>query len=170
MSYTAVRYYLVGMYQVLACASVLAAADPLPGSPDWVHARHEPSSTQAPTQAPAQPDPALTPGAIDSHAPVAKLCTPGYTDSIRSVSRATKRAIIAEYRRKPGWPAPPYEVDHWIPLELGGLNAQANLWAQPLAEARRKDVVESRLHRMICKGQIELREAQTRIRTWWEEK
>lgn len=118
----------------------------------------------------SQPDQALTPGAVDATAVVAKLCTPGYTAKIRLVTEATKRKVIASYKAAHAdWPPPPYEIDHFISLEIGGLNAQANLWPQPMPEARRKDVVETALHRLVCQGKITLPEAQTRIRTWWQD-
>jgi 5-methylcytosine-specific restriction endonuclease McrA len=44
------------------------------------------------------------------------------------------------------------EVDHLIPLELGGSNRAANLWPQRYDggwSARDKDRLESRLHRLL---------------------
>jgi hypothetical protein len=65
-----------------------------------------------------------------------------------------------------------YELDHLIPLELGGSNARSNLWPQPYTgawNAHVKDALEDRLHAMVCAANpsITLSEAQEGIRTDW---
>jgi hypothetical protein len=65
-----------------------------------------------------------------------------------------KARIYTRYRatRKPGVCC---EVDHLIPLELGGSNAVTNLWPEPYspkAGAREKDVLENFLPRAVCGG------------------
>jgi len=51
-----------------------------------------------------------------------------------------------------------YEQDHLISLELGGApSAPANLWPEPYKApegARVKDVVENKLHALVCGGTI----------------
>jgi hypothetical protein len=112
----------------------------------------------------------LTPGAVDPAATVAKVCTHGYTKTIRNVPKREKREVIAAYMAKyPAWPPPPYEFDHLISLEIGGSNEPTNLWPEPLGEARRKDVIENRLHRAVCRGEITLKDAQRRILEWQKE-
>lgn len=101
------------------------------------------------------PDPKLTPGAVDSHVTVAQLCTPGYTAKIRFVSARTKIEVLRRYGLDYNANRAQYEVDHFISLELGGLNDLSNLWPQrwkPEPGAREKDVVETWLHRQICGG------------------
>lgn len=120
---------------------------------------------------PIHPDPDLTPGSIDPAAAFAKLCTHGYTAQIRHVTQAQKNQVLNAYRAKhPDWPPAPYEFDHLVSLEIGGLNDAKNLWPQPIMEARRKDVIETRFHRLLCKGEMKLEDAQKRILRWWEEK
>ena len=63
-----------------------------------------------------------------------------------------------------------YEVDHLIPLELGGSNDIANLWpeaASPKSGFHEKDQVENYLHDQVCSGAISLKDAQTQIATDW---
>ena len=61
-----------------------------------------------------------------------------------------------------------YELDHLIPLELGGCpDCKANLWMEPLGAALRKDTVERHLHREVCAGRMELTEAQQMIAQDW---
>jgi hypothetical protein len=117
------------------------------------------------TAAIAVPDIRLTPGAIDPAAKVEQLCTPGYTAKIRHVTAGTKRKIFAKYGLQPD--GSKYEIDHFISLEIGGLNDESNLWPQPWPEARKKDVVETWLHRKMCAGEISLGQAQEQIRDWW---
>lgn len=66
-----------------------------------------------------------------------------------------------------------YEVDHLIPLSLGGHPTDLNnIWPQPLMakwSARRKDYLEEVLHGKVCKGQIQLKDAQDQIRSNWIE-
>lgn len=64
-----------------------------------------------------------------------------------------------------------YEEDHLISLQLGGHPRDPkNLWPQPYNQrcgARIKDVVETRLKRMVCDGKITLAKAQEAIAKNW---
>jgi len=63
-----------------------------------------------------------------------------------------------------------YEVDHLVPLELGGSNDIANLWpeaASPTPGFHQKDEVENYLHDQVCSGAVSLKDAQTEIATNW---
>jgi hypothetical protein len=63
------------------------------------------------------------------------------------------------------------EVDHLISIELAGSNDIKNLWPQKyigLCNARDKDKLENRLHKMVCHDKtLTLQDAQTKIRTNW---
>ena len=62
------------------------------------------------------------------------------------------------------------EVDHLVPLELGGNNDIANLWpeaAYPAPGFHEKDKVENYLHDQVCSGAIPMKEAQIEIATNW---
>lgn len=115
------------------------------------------------------PDPACTPGEIIPDATAAQICVPGYSSSVRNVSDDLKDQVYAEYgiaTHSPGQ----YEVDHLIPLELGGSNDIANLFAQP-ADPRpgfhEKDQVENWLHDQVCSGAMLLADAQLGIAQNW---
>jgi hypothetical protein len=65
-----------------------------------------------------------------------------------------------------------YEIDHLVPVELGGANNIKNLWPEPFDGewgSAIKDRLENELHRMVCAGEISLRDAQEQIRTNWIE-
>src|SRR5205823_6464758 len=103
-----------------------------------------------------RPDPQHTPGAADPAVTQdnldATFCRSGYTRSVRRVTVTTKRRVFAEYGISYGQHRD-YEVDHLIPLELGGSNDISNLWPEPYhaaAGARAKDDVENALHGLVC--------------------
>ena len=63
------------------------------------------------------------------------------------------------------------EIDHIVPLELGGSNDVDNLFPEPgsgKASYHVKDELENRLHDPVCSGAMSLRAAQRGIATNWE--
>lgn len=113
------------------------------------------------------PNRALTPGGVLTTSR-ARVCTPGYASSVRDVPTSESDAVYARYHVA----HVPYahEVDHLVSLELGGSNAITNLWPEPYAGrwgARTKDVLENKLHDLVCAGQISLPDAQHIEATHW---
>lgn len=113
------------------------------------------------------PDHRLTPGAA---LPVtaAQVCVSGYAGRVRDVPDSEKEAVYQRY----GVVHVPYahEVDHLISLEVGGSNDIRNLWPEPYAGrwgARTKDVLENRLHQLVCSGTLSLRSAQRQEAADW---
>jgi hypothetical protein len=116
----------------------------------------------------ALPDPRLTPGDI-LDVTVTDICVVGYTKKIRDVPASVKRRVYSEYDRQRE-PRICCEVDHLIPLELGGSNRARNLWPEPYNiewNARVKDRLERRLHTLVCHGEIDLHTAQKAIAQDW---
>ena len=115
------------------------------------------------------PDSACTPGAIFTTATPNVICVSGYTRTVRNVPFSEKEQAYAEYgiaNHVPGQ----YEVDHLVPLELGGNNDIANLWpeaASPTPGFHEKDMVENYLHDQVCSGAMSLKDAQKEIATNW---
>ncbi len=125
------------------------------------------------------PDKFMTPGATNPKVTQANIkrtiCKAGWTKTIRppsSYTTALKRQQIAEYAysdKKPG----SYEEDHLISLQLGGdPHDPQNLWPQAYAGkcgARVKDVIETKLKRLVCapKSTLTLAEAQQLIAGNW---
>jgi hypothetical protein len=118
---------------------------------------------------PILPDPKLTPGDTFD-VTVQDVCVPGYAKKVRAVPAWLKRQAYAEYEiteHEPG----DYEVDHLIPLSLGGSNSIRNLWPQSAktspCNAYVKDALERKLHELVCAGQLDLKAAQREIASNW---
>jgi hypothetical protein len=144
-----------------------------------------PTDTTTTTTAPATschmrgvlPDPACTPGAADPRVTqeniAQTICVSGYTATVRpptSYTTPLERELIARY----GLSLTPQqtELDHLIPLELGGHPRDVrNLWPEPRrsvgGRAEDKDTIENALRRDVCAGRISLAEAQRRVATDW---
>ena len=120
---------------------------------------------------PQAPDAKLTPGVVNPAATKEMICTPNYTaqKGVRNVPESVKKQVFAEYNVDPK--SDKFEVDLLISLELGGSNDIKNLWPESYTttpyNAHTKDALENKLHRMICSGQIDMKEAQTEIATDW---
>jgi len=98
------------------------------------------------------------------------ICIHGWTRTVRpyvSTMKSIKRDMLAaigepiEHRNR-------YELDHKIPLALGGDPLdRRNLALQLIDEAREKDAVEVCLSALVCQGRIGLDEAQEAIWSDW---
>jgi hypothetical protein len=119
------------------------------------------------------PDPGCTPGAVDPAVTQANIgrtiCRSGYSESVRppeSITEREKRASVPAYGDQR--PLHAYEYDHLVSLELGGApNDARNLWPEPGASPNPKDVLENRLHRLVCDHQMTLAAAQLAIAHNW---
>lgn len=104
----------------------------------------------------------LTPGAVIAKATVALACKAGYARTVPAVSTAEAKAVFARYHIGYAKRAQ-YQLDHLISVGIGGSNAVANLWPEPLAGkygARAKDAVEAKITTMVCTGRSSLHDAQ----------
>jgi hypothetical protein len=116
------------------------------------------------------PDHDCTPGDVFPEATLDTICTPGYTKTVRNVPAALRQSVYAEYGVAYPQPRGSYELDHLIPLALGGNNSIANLFpqeAEPVPGFREKDVVEVYLQQQACAGRVALSLAQEQIATNW---
>ena len=80
--------------------------------------------------------------------------------------------ILRRYGLPPGT-HPDYEIDHLIPLCLGGSDDPSNLWPQPRRSieetwnAEAKDRLERLMCNMVCDGRIDIATAQQAFATDW---
>jgi len=118
----------------------------------------------------------LTPGAIDPRVAQrnirSTICRRGYTATVRppfEYTNAMKHRLMRLYGATGS--IHDYELDHLIPLELGGCpKCEANLWPEPrnvFPGASEKDEVESYLQDQVCSGTIPLADAQREIAADW---
>lgn len=110
---------------------------------------------------PILPDDGLTPGIIADD-DVQTVCTPKYAKRPRHTTAANKRAALQRYGLKAT--AGHFQIDHRVPLAIGGADVLANLWPQSYTvtswNARAKDRLEDRVHKLVCAGLMPLTEAQ----------
>jgi Protein of unknown function (DUF3761) len=120
----------------------------------------------------SEPDRACSPGAYYSRLTRGVICSAGFrTSSIRDVPESEKFAVEREYGLAPGHYGHALEIDHIVPLELGGSNDIANLFPERLNARpgyRVKDRLENRVHDLVCAGSLGLRAAQREIAADWQ--
>ena len=90
----------------------------------------------------------MTPGAVDPHVTLADICT-GHTKERRHLSPAIRAKVLQDYNVSDA-ASVGMEMDHLIPLALGGANTAANLWPQPVPDYETKDRLEIELQRRVC--------------------
>ena len=115
---------------------------------------------------------ALNPGVTQANIG-STICVSGWSATIRP-STAYTGALKRRLLRQAGIPmsrGSQYELDHWVPLSLGGApkdpkNLRLQAWAGPEG-ATAKDVIESAMHREVCRGHVSLEEAQSCMAKDW---
>jgi hypothetical protein len=104
------------------------------------------------------------------------ICVSGWTTTVRPPSSETtalkREQLSTGYASEGDMSTSDYEEDHLISLEIGGSpDSPANLWPEPYAGpggARVKDLIENKLHALVCEGAMPLATAQNLIATnWW---
>ena len=135
-----------------------------------------PASLDAPTKttgcaiAGPLPDHGCTPGSVFAGAGTSTICVSGYTKRVRNVPTKLRLRLFAAYGIAYPQPTGSYELDHLVPLALGGDNSAANLFpeaAAPKPGFREKDVVEVYLYENVCAGRLPLAAAQKQIAEDW---
>ena len=145
----------------------------------------EPSAAAPPFRSPAE-DPKDGPCIKTTHGCIAlnpdvdedtidkTICKSGYAKSMRpatSYTNGVKKKLLREAgidEARIG----DYELDHIVPLALGGHPRKpSNLMLQPwggVHGAKEKDVLENRLHSLVCHEKLDLTDAQVCIAQDWE--
>ena len=113
----------------------------------------------------AGPPPGVTNPDVTQATIATTICMHGWTTTIRPNTGYTNG--LKRHMLPAGADQSLYELDHFIPLELGGHPSDpGNLWPQlwtGTCGAHAKDVVENRLHRAVCAGTMTLAEAQREV-------
>ncbi len=119
------------------------------------------------------PDPQLTPGVfnpgVTDATTASTICVHGWTATVRPPTSYTD--AIKQQSVPPGHAASEYELDHLDSIEDGGdPRDPRNLWMQAYNDtygARTKDVLETRVSHLVCKGQLTLAQARAAIAPNW---
>lgn len=118
-----------------------------------------------------RPDRDCSPGAYSSALTTAVICSAGFrTSTIRDVPDSEKHAVEIEYGMAPRAYGYTIEIDHIVPLELGGSNDISNLFPEPSGGTfgyRAKDRLENRLKALVCDGRMTLAAARAGIARDW---
>ncbi len=121
------------------------------------------------------PDPVCTPGSTNPAVTQANIhdtiCRAGWTATVRPPVTVTDKIKAASARAYGLGADARGELDHEIPLELGGdpgsLTDVANLWFEVGPIPNPKDGIENTLNHATCAGLITLATAQTAIDHSW---
>jgi hypothetical protein len=126
------------------------------------------TTTTAPTD--ERFNPAVTQATIGQ-----TICAAHWTDKVRPPTSYTdpiKRRDIAGLPPRFPRSLSAYELDHWVPLELGGAprdpaNLVIELRVKAGGRAETKDGEEDGLHRQVCAGRLSLDVARAEILADW---
>lgn len=113
----------------------------------------------------ARPDPIMTPGEADDVPPLV-FCN-HTTKERRHPPRDANEVVGKAYNVPPIEIGSRYQLDHLIPLSIGGANTLRNLWPQPMEEAYLKDDCDRGIQTLVCSGKVSLAEARKAIAEDW---
>jgi len=131
---------------------------------------NEPTVPNSDVGVQVRPNKDLTGGSVRTVKPD-EAC--GHAKQSRGQMSADRRDEILRRYKLPIGTHPDYEIDHLIPLCLGGSDDASNLWPQPRRSiqkawsAERKDRLERLMCDMVCAGQIDIAAAQAAFATDW---
>ncbi len=108
-----------------------------------------------------------TPG-NKSKANEAQVCAADFEASVKPMAKWQRDQALERYGKRPedftG------ELDHLIPISLGGTNDPENLWPlhanKDMGPAEKK-ALDQKLHQMVCDKTIKLKDAQDAIKKDW---
>ena len=119
------------------------------------------------------PDPSVTPGvlnpAVTPDTIKATICVDGWTATVRPSDDYTDKLRAAD--TPSGQEPSGGELDHLVSIEDGGdPSSPQNLWWMVYADrygARVKDVLETKVSRLVCAGKITLDQARAALTPNW---
>ena len=130
----------------------------------WIAA----AALAAPSIAMAQrPSSYKTPGAT-ARVKMEQLCAPDFAASLKPASDWQRSQALERYGLRPeGFSG---ELDHLVPLSLGGSNDPDNLWpfrASGTFTLEAKQALASKLQGLVCARKLSLKDAQDAFRKDW---
>src|SRR6478672_8793630 len=98
----------------------------------------------------------------------AQICAADFEASVKPIAKWQRDQALERYGKRPedftG------ELDHLIPVSLGGTNDPDNLWPLPANKdmgPEQKKELELKLHQLVCEKTLKLKDAQDAIRKDW---
>jgi hypothetical protein len=120
----------------------------------------------------ARPDRHCSPGAYYASLTRRVICSSSFrTGTIRNVPQTEKFQVEREYGMAASYYGHTIEIDHIVPLELGGSNGIANLFPERgsgAANYHTKDALENRAKEAVCDGRLSLLAARRGFARNWE--
>ena len=159
---------------VLALLLASCATPPSSVQPDDAIAQQELSKRTAPGRSPFVEPPGVLNPDVTQATISATMCVPGWTATVRPSTSYTQgvKKLFLERAGIPATQAIVYELDHFVPLALGGHpRSLDNLWLQRWDgawNAKGKDRLERRLQVMVCAGGITLHTAHQAMQGDWK--
>jgi hypothetical protein len=108
-----------------------------------------------------------TPG-NKSKASEAQVCAADFEASVKPMAKWQRDQALERYGKRPedftG------ELDHLIPISLGGTNDPENLWPLPANKdmgPAEKKALDQKLHQLVCDKTLKLKDAQDAIKKDW---
>src|SRR3954454_2257624 len=108
-----------------------------------------------------------TPGA-KGKANDAQVCAADFEASAKPMAKWQRDQALERYGKRPedftG------ELDHLIPISLGGTNDPDNLWPLPPSKdmgPEQKKALDAKLHELVCGKTMKLKDAQDAIKKDW---
>jgi hypothetical protein len=108
-----------------------------------------------------------TPG-NKSKANEAQVCAADYEASVKPMAKWQRDQALERYGKRPedftG------ELDHLIPIALGGTNDPDNLWPIPASKEmgpEQKKALDAKLHELVCNKTMKLKDAQDAEKKDW---
>jgi hypothetical protein len=98
----------------------------------------------------------------------AEICAADFESSVKPVAKWQRDQALERYGKRPedftG------ELDHLIPIGLGGTNDPDNLWPIPSSTTMgpdQKRALDLKLHQLVCDKTLKLKDAQDAIKKDW---
>jgi hypothetical protein len=119
-----------------------------------------------------RPNAKLTPGAVAISNLTLVCRQPKHTRGLFShlnplISPAVSARVFSAYRI-PVLQQSRYGLDFLIPLQLGGANVASNIWPMPSSRGfREKELLNNRMHVLVCHGDLPLDQAQQAMAADW---
>lgn len=98
----------------------------------------------------------------------AQICAADFEASVKPIAKWQRDQALERYGKRPedftG------ELDHLIPIALGGTNDPDNLWPIPPNKTmgpEQKKALDLKLHQLVCDKTLKLKDAQDAIKKDW---